>query len=164
MSIYFKIDEINKNVFLNFNIPQGRGNISQVNFNNNKINLVDESYNSNPLSLKFAIENLDSLNAKNKMKIAILGDMLELGNYSRKLHVQISKHLNKSNIDKVYVYGKYIKLTFDNLKKNKKGKIFKSVNEVKNFLNNDLRHGEFLMVKGSNSTGLNKILREVKIN
>ena len=84
MSIYFKIDEINKNVFLNFNIPQGRGNISQVNFNNNKINLVDESYNSNPLSLKFAIENLDSLNAKNKMKIAILGDMLELGNYSRK--------------------------------------------------------------------------------
>ena len=164
MSIYFKIDEINKNVFLNFNIPQGRGNISQVNFNNNKINLVDESYNSNPLSLKFAIENLDSLNAKNKMKIAILGDMLELGNYSRKLHVQISKHLNKSNIDKVYVYGKYIKHTFDNLKKNKKGKIFKSVNEVKNFLNNDLRHGEFLMVKGSNSTGLNKILREVKIN
>ena len=133
MSIYFKIDEINKNVFLNFNIPQGRGNISQVNFNNNKINLVDESYNSNPLSLKFAIENLDSLNAKNKMKIAILGDMLELGNYSRKLHVQISKHLNKSNIDKVYVYGKYIKHTFDNLKKNKKGKIFKSVNEVKNF-------------------------------
>ena len=56
------------------------------------------------------------------MKIAILGDMLELGNYSRKLHVQISKHLNKSNIDKVYVYGKYIKHTFDNLKKIKKEK------------------------------------------
>ena len=49
------------------------------------INLIDESYNSNPLSLKSAIENFSLIKTKNK-KFVILGDMLELGKHSKKLH------------------------------------------------------------------------------
>ena len=44
-----------------------------------------------------------------KKKIAFLGDMLELGKKSRKFHRELSKVINKSDIDKVFVYGKYIK-------------------------------------------------------
>ena len=46
--------------------------------------------------------------------------MLELGKFSIKLHKQLSKILNKSNIDKVYVYGKHISHTFNKIKTQKK--------------------------------------------
>ena len=81
-------------------------------FKNKNIVLVDESYNSNPLSLKVAIENFDNIKLKKSKKYLILGDMLELGKHSVKQHRLISKIINKTKINKVYVYGKYIKETF----------------------------------------------------
>jgi len=83
---------------------------------------VDETYNSNPLSLKTAIENYDKIESKNSKKYLILGDMLELGKHSEKQHKLISKIINKTKINKVYVIGKYIKETFKRLKSNKKAK------------------------------------------
>ena len=47
-----------KNIFLNFKIPSGRGDISKVKLKNKNIYLVDETYNSNPLSLKTALEKM----------------------------------------------------------------------------------------------------------
>ena len=64
------------------------------------INLIDESYNSNPLSLKTAILNYDKIKTKNAKKYLILGDMLELGHHSKKLHESIAPVINKTNIDK----------------------------------------------------------------
>ena len=49
--------------------------------------------------------------------------MLELGKHSVKQHKLISRSINKSNIHKVYVHGKFIKETFKGLSKNKKAKI-----------------------------------------
>ena len=75
-------------LFYNFKIPSSRGDISKVRFNNKVIYLTDESYNSNPLSLKFAVENFNKENQSNKY--LILGDMLELGKFSKKLHKKMS--------------------------------------------------------------------------
>ena len=50
-----------KNIFLNFKNPNGRGDVSKVKLKNKHIFLVDETYNSNPLSLKTAIENYDKI-------------------------------------------------------------------------------------------------------
>ena len=59
MSIDQDIYKLNKNIFFDFKTPQGRGDFSKVTINGKKINLIDESYNSNPLSLKSAIKNFD---------------------------------------------------------------------------------------------------------
>ena len=48
--------------------------------------LIDESYNSNPLSLKSALKNFDKIKVNNSKKHLVLGDMLELGKHSKKLH------------------------------------------------------------------------------
>ena len=48
-------------MFVNFKTPNGRGDISKIKVNNKKLNLIDESYNSNPLSLKSAILNYDKI-------------------------------------------------------------------------------------------------------
>ena len=54
-SIYFDILKLNINTFLNIKTPEGRGDITKIKVNKKIINLIDESYNSNPLSLKNAI-------------------------------------------------------------------------------------------------------------
>ena len=68
--------------------------------------LVDESYNSNPLSLKSAIKNFDMIKTDNSKKHLVLGDMLELGKYSKKLHIEAGKSINKSSLKNVNIIGK----------------------------------------------------------
>ncbi len=165
-SIYPLIDikKLKKNVFLNFKTPNGRGDISKIKYKNKQIFLVDESYNSNPLSLKSAIENYDQikLESKSSKKYLVLGDMLELGKYSVEQHRLISKIVNKTKINQVYVIGKYIKETFKGLKKNKKGKIFNNKSDINDLINNNLNNSDYLMIKGSNSTGLHELMSNLK--
>ena len=88
--------------------------------------------------------------------------MLELGKHSIKQHRLISKVLNKSNIYKVYVYGKYIKETFKSLKTNKKAKILTKKLQIIDLIKRDLNNNDYLMIKGSNATGLHKITKILK--
>ena len=88
--------------------------------------------------------------------------MLELGKFTKKLHKHAAKHINKSKISKVFVYGKYIHETFNKIKPQKKGTILRNKNEILNLIKNVLRNNDYLMVKGSNATGLNNIFSKLK--
>ena len=89
--------------------------------------------------------------------------MLELGKHSLKQHKLISKILNKTKINQVYVVGKYIKETFRGLKPNKKAKILNNKLGIIDLINKDLDNNDYLMIKGSNSTGLHKIATTLKL-
>ena len=159
---YIDIKKISKKLFLGFNIPKSRGSIINYKKGSKKITIIDESYNSNPLSFKFALERFNNTyNGKNNNKFLLVGNMLELGKYSKKLHIQIANHINKSNIRKTYVFGKLAKHTFNKLKPQIKGKILNDNMDIKNLINKDIPNNSFLMVKGSNSTGLNKIINNL---
>jgi len=162
MSNFLDLKIISNKFFYNYNVPEGRGDNKIVKINNKKIHLVDESYNSNPLSLEFALKNFDKVKSHSKRKIILLGDMLELGKFSKKLHLEAAKMVNKTSINKVYVYGKKIANTFNKIRPQKRGKILYSSKDVSNFLKNDIKDGEYLMVKGSNSTGLNTMMKNFK--
>ena len=162
MSNYFEVKKLKKNIFYNCTLPTGRGNLIKIKKGNKVINLVDESYNSNPLSLKFAINNFDRMNIKSYQKNILLGDMLELGKFSKKLHKEASKIVNKSNINKVYVYGKHIKGTFNKIKTQKRGKILVNKKQVFDLIKNGLNNNDYLMIKGSNATGLNSMISKIK--
>ena len=152
-----------KNFFRNFKIPNGRGDICKVKKFNKVFILVDESYNANPLSMKSAIKNMDSYKLKNnRKKIIFLGDMLELGKKSKKLHRDLALVINKSSIDRVFVYGKYIKETFNNLLEGKKGKIFNDLKDAHHHFGEIIHNNDILMIKGSNATGLNNFSKNIK--
>ena len=85
ISIFKDIKTLNKNIFYNYQVPYGRGDISKIKINKKNIFLIDESYNSNPLSLKSSINNFDLIDSKHNKKHLILGDMLELGRHSKKI-------------------------------------------------------------------------------
>jgi len=162
MSIDLDIFKLNKNIFLDFKTPQGRGDFSKVSINGKNINLIDESYNSNPLSLKSAIKNYDMIESKKSKKYLLLGDMLELGNHSKKLHESIAPIVNKTKIDKVFVKGDKVNHIFKKLIKSKKGKILRNKSEIVKLITNDLDNNDYLMIKASNATGFNKIVLDMK--
>ena len=134
----------------------------KVRLNDKVIYLTDESYNSNPLSLKFAVENFNKENQSNKY--LILGDMLELGKFSKKLHINLSKNINSSSIDKFHVYGRFVNETYKNIKNIKKGNIISKQYDINDLIVKELNNNDYLMIKGSNSTGLNKFVTKLKNN
>ena len=153
---------ISENIFYNFNLLEGRGDYKKIKIKNKKINIIDESYNSNPLSLKFAINKFDQMNIDSKNKKILIGDMLELGKHSIKLHKEAINVINNSKVNKVFVYGKYMNKVFNKIKTQKKGRVLKNKNEIIDLIKNDLKKNDYLMVKGSNATGLNMIFSKIK--
>ena len=152
-----------KKKLIDFKVPEGRGDIKIIKKFNKKFKFIDESYNANPLSMMSAINNMNYYNRNKKYrKLALLGDMLDLGKKSKKFHRELSAIINKSDIDKVFVYGNHIRGTFDNLSVNKKGKVFKTLYEAHNHFSKILRNNDLLMVKGSNATGLNQFSKKIK--
>ena len=162
ISIYKNIFELNKNIFLNFKIPGGRGDHSVIKINNKKVNLIDQSYNSNPLSLKSAIKNYDKINSKKSDKYLLIGDMLELGSHSKKLHLSIAPIINQTKIKKVFVKGKMASLIFKNISKAKRGRILFDKLEIIELIKKDLNNNDYLMMKASLATGFNKIANDLK--
>ena len=152
-----------KKKFIDFTIPSGRGDINTIKKFKKKFRFIDESYNANPLSMTSAVKNMNYYKIKPKgQKLVFLSDMLELGKRSIKLHRKLSNVINRSNIDKVFVYGKHIKETFNFLHTNKKGKIFTSLDDAYAHFSKIVNNNDLLMVKGSNATGLNKFSKNIK--
>ena len=162
ISIFTDVQKLDKNIFYNHKIINGRGDIMKVKLFNKIIYLVDESYNSNPLSLQSALKNFDMIKVDNSKKHLVLGDMLELGKYSKKLHIEIAKNINKTSLKNVNVIGKHIKWTFNNLNKNRRGLIIKNKSQIIDLIKNSLNNNDYLMMKGSNSTGLNSLANQIK--
>ncbi len=83
--------------------------------------------------------------------------MLELGKKSEIYHKELSRLINSSDIDKVFVKGEKTLFTYKNLKKEKRGNIFQCNGDVDSILRNIIANNDYLMIKGSNATGLNII-------
>ncbi len=82
----------------------------------NKVTVINDCYNANYDSMKAAIEYLSKL--EGSKKIAVLGDMLELGDYSEKLHRQVGKAVVEYNIDILIAVGNEVKYMADEALKN----------------------------------------------
>ena len=162
ISIYKNVFKLNENIFLNFKTPGGRGDHSVIELNGKKLNLIDQSYNSNPLSLKSAIKNFDKIDSKKSNKYLLIGDMLELGGHSKKLHQSIAPIINRTKIDKVFVKGKLASLIFNNILEVKKGRILLNKSQIIELIRKDLNNNDYLMIKASLATGFNDIVKNLK--
>ena len=162
ISLYTNVFRLKFNTFLKFKTPSGRGDFLKLNINKKIINLIDESYNSNPLSLKSAILNYDKLDKKNSKKYLLLGDMLELGKHSKHLHQSIAPIINRTKIDKIFVKGRNVVSIFNKLSKSKKGKILANNSQIIELIKSDLNNNDYLMVKASNATGFNRIIKNLR--
>ena len=144
-----------------FPTPSGRGNIVVKKFNNKKITIIDESYNANPVSMKNAIENFSYSKTKKSKKIAIIGDMLELGSHSKFYHEQLAGIIKKSNIDYVYFVGREVLNTYRKLRNTDKYRIYEDVEQFREFFLEIINEKSIFLIKGSNGVGLHKLLNKI---
>ncbi len=143
--------------FKGFEPSEGRGKIHKIKRYKKTFNLIDESYNANPLSVKNALKNFSAIKKNRFKKYLLMGDMLELGKKSEIYHKQLSGIINRSDIDKVFIKGEKMLFTYQNLKKEKRGNIFQCNQDIDLNFKNIIANNDYLMIKGSNATGLNII-------
>jgi len=77
------------------------------------------------------------------------------------LHKNLSKVINNSDIDKVFIKGENTLTTYKNLIKKKRGNIFQQEEDMDFTLNNIIANNDYLMIKGSNATGLNHLSKKI---
>ena len=147
--------------FKNYNLSDGRGKKYTILRYNKKFRLIDESYNANPLSVKNAIKNLSFIKKEKFKKFLVLGDMLELGSRSKKLHEDLSKVINNSDIDKVFIKGIKTLFTYKHIRKEKRGNILQNNEDIDFSLKEIIKNNDYLMIKGSNATGLNQFSKKM---
>ena len=124
----------------------------------NNITLLIDCYNANYDSMKAALEVLGKYKTR---KIAVLGDMLELGEYSEDLHKKIGKTVDENNIDILITVGNYSKYIYDNSNISNKY-ICKDNNEVVDLLNEIKRENDVILFKASNSMNFIEIVNNLK--
>ena len=138
-------------------LVDGRGKTHFISRYKKKFQLIDESYNANPSSVKNAIYNFSNLQRSNEKKFLLLGDMLELGKRSDNYHKNLANIINRSDIDKLFVYGKNAFKVYQKTYKSKQGNVLQNLNDFDEIFSQIINKNDYLMIKGSNATGLNKL-------
>ena len=165
LAITSVIAALNKNVnyfikkISKFNAVRGRGEIINIRYQKKKITLIDDSYNSSPESLKASIIFLNRLGNKRR-KICVLGDMFELGSFSKQFHLQIKKILKDNTISNVYTIGKEMKNLFNALPKYLECKHAENLDELYLDLKENIKNNDIILFKASRAIHLDKIIKK----
>ncbi|HAI74246.1 MAG TPA: hypothetical protein DCS28_02540 [Candidatus Moranbacteria bacterium] len=143
----------------NFSLPAGRMNLIKGIKNSF---IIDDTYNSSLVSASSALEVLRAL--KQNRKIAVLGDMLELGAHTKSDHRMLAKKFLEIEGDIFFAVGKRMKFAAEELKKRRfSGEIYEFSNpaEAGKKLQEILRAGDAILVKGSQAIRMEKIVEEI---
>ena len=150
IGIYFKVpDNLIKEAIEAYTPENNRSQI--ITRNSNKIIL--DAYNANPTSMKAALDNLSQL--KDSKKIAILGDMFELGESAKKEHQTIAEYALSLNIDGVYLVGSNF---YNSQIDSKQITYFKSFEDLEKVFNSSLVEDSTILIKGSRGMALERLL------
>ncbi len=125
------------------------------------VRFIVDCYNANPSSMSNAVKYLVDVTPNEVDRVAIIGDMYELGKYTNKLHVKLGEELVKQNVQKIIAVGKFSELI-------KEGAVKAGMSSKKIFLTDKaenavsicksvLKKGETVLLKGSRSVGLETV-------
>ena len=129
----------------------------------NNIKVINDSYNASYDSMKAALEVMKNTEAPRK--IAILGDMLELGDYAKELHEKVGEEVVKNKIDILITIGENAKNIANKAKELKMENVqsFNSIDEAMKNIKATIKSGDLILLKASNSMNFTKILNELKV-
>ena len=139
-----------------FQIPEGRGEVLKI----NDVTIINDSYNANPASMKVGLDRLDRWQAK--YKIAVLGDMFELGENEDQFHAEIGNYLKGMDINTVLFTGERMKSAFQALKGSLETHWYSSKKEISNWLNNLNNKNAVIYLKGSRGMKMEKVIEELR--
>jgi UDP-N-acetylmuramoyl-tripeptide--D-alanyl-D-alanine ligase len=144
--------------FKDLSTVQGRGRVYSIKFNDKQITLIDDAYNANPVSMTAALENLSSYTGR---KIAVIGDMRELGVFSKQYHRELGQLCEKLPIDGVLACGPDMRYAFDCLSSSKQLAHVGEYTGVLDVLSDRLQGGDVVLFKASNGTKLYQVVANI---
>ena len=143
--------------------------LEEVKLNKNKRNnlkrkngvwIIDDTYNSNPDSLKMALENAKRFKVKGR-KHLVLSDMLELGKSSSKEHRESGKLIKKLGFENLYTYGEEAYNIFKGAEGVKNNYFFSDKNTLIEFLKLNTEKEDLIMIKGSRSMKMEEVTESI---
>ena len=143
--------------------PPGRGSRIRLSVAGGEALLIDESYNANPASMRAALATLAEIpRLAYPRRIAVLGDMLELGGKSGELHRGLAGPIGSAGIDLVFAAGPNMAMVFELLAPAQRGAwALKSVG-IAEALQQAVRPGDVIMIKGSNGSRMAPLVEMLK--
>ena len=139
--------------------PPGRGRRVPLRLPGGEGLLIDESYNANPASMAAAIEVLSRAPVgKQGRRIAVLGDMLELGPEALQRHAELAQNLASGKIDLVFCSGSLMHSLWEALPSGMRGGYAENAEALEPQVTAALQGGDAVMVKGSNASGMGRIV------
>lgn len=126
--------------------------------------ILDDSYNASPLSMMAALETLKNLPAKRR--VAVLADMLEIGEYAEEVHRNIGK-MAAEIVDHLFCIGPRSHFMAESALKagldSKKVQVFDTSESAMKMIEKELKQGDLILVKGSHAMELDKVLEEIRM-
>jgi UDP-N-acetylmuramoyl-tripeptide--D-alanyl-D-alanine ligase len=141
-----------------FRAARGRGAQTALDVSGGSILLIDESYNANPASMRAALALLGQASPGTRgrgrgsalgRRIAVLGDMLELGPEARELHRALAETIDAHGIDLVYCCGPLMRALWEALPSRRRGAYSETAKDLQDRLLGGVEAGDVVMVKGS---------------
>jgi UDP-N-acetylmuramoyl-tripeptide--D-alanyl-D-alanine ligase len=141
----------------------GRGTRATLEMPGGSALLIDESYNANPASMRAAIALLGQAEiGKNGRRIAVLGDMLELGPQGAAMHRSLAEPIEAANVDLVYCSGPLMHALWEALPTGRRGGYAETAAVLEPAVLDAIRDGDAVMVKGSLGSKMGPIVKALE--
>ncbi|MBU2983249.1 UDP-N-acetylmuramoyl-tripeptide--D-alanyl-D-alanine ligase [Lentibacter algarum] len=145
--------------------PAGRGKREILRLDeveDDVIELIDDAFNANPASMAASLQVLADIPQEKGRKLAVLGDMLELGQDAVKLHAEVAELPSIEAIDQVHCVGPLMKNTWDALPADKQGEWFETADDLAHNVRHYLFAGDIILVKGSKGIAVSKVVTAIR--
>jgi len=149
--------------FQDASFPEGRGQRERLDLGGRAIQIIDDSGNANPASMRAAFVVLGAITTPSR-RIAVLGDMLELGTETGRLHAELAESLRAANVDQMYLFGEAM---CDHLAPMLPPAILAAcertdLRALRRQLQTALQHGDVVLFKASQGTGVHQIVKRLR--
>jgi UDP-N-acetylmuramoyl-tripeptide--D-alanyl-D-alanine ligase len=142
--------------------PSGRGAHQALHAPGGNFTLIDESYNANPASVRAALENLGRMPVEGRARrIAVLGDMLELGPTGPELHAGLKDAILANGVHRVFACGPLMRGLYDSLPPALRGAYAANASGLEGLVLEDIHAGDVVTVKGSLGSRMGGVVKAI---
>ena len=136
----------------------GRGQELKMSIKGKQLTVIDDAYNANPGSMAAALEHLSARNTSGR-KIAVLGEMAELGPDASRYHLELAAAAERLKIDRFYVVGSLYEEFWERLPASRRGCRADTPEALRSRLLDEFADGDLVLFKGSHSTRIHGLVR-----
>ena len=146
-----------------FSPQKGRGERFSVATPDGPATIIDESYNANPASMRAALALLAAAKPGPKgRRIAVIGDMLELGSNAEAMHAELAADLSANKVDLLFGAGPLTRALFDAAPASMRAAWADQSHELTSEIARALRGGDIAMIKGSNGSRMGPLVAALR--